>query len=153
MIKFLFLISCLINLISCGGSGGDDGDSSNSRSPVRVASEDFGVDGNLWKPSGDSHGSSPGSVVVIISSRYTKQFDYCEVYLRDGTTLPLTCINNVSWTHIPYSCFANGNRQHWRSFTSCHDFAEVKATCYLDNQEYLFKAPAGQAGSVCTRFG
>jgi hypothetical protein len=165
ILKSICLASVVAILAACGGSSGGDGSSVEvdndpalgSNPNVRVATENFGVDGNLWKPSGDDHGSSPGAVVVIIGPRYQKQFDSCEVKLRDGTTKQLTCVNNVPWTHTPYSCFANpsngGERQHWRSFTSCHDMAEVKATCYLDGQEFVFQAPEGQVGSVCTRFG
>lgn len=171
LLKASVLTLAMAGFIGCGDGGSNstdteddlgssdviDGGTTNSVTEEVVIRDVFGRDGNLWKPSGDEHGSSPGAVVMIFSPKYGKEFDKCEFKTKGGGVRRATCINNVPWTHKPYSCFANpshgGDRQHWRTFTSCYDLAEVYASCTLGNKKYIFTAPGGQGAAVCTRFG
>ncbi|WKZ57091.1 MAG: hypothetical protein QY326_00070 [Bdellovibrionota bacterium] len=158
----ILLTSAIVfGFAGCGSSGGDDSDDGAAggneqlpeSNPIAQRSETFGVDGNLWKPAGDDHGAGAGNLVVLLSSRYTKRFDTCELQRTNGQIAQLTCIDNVPWTHTPYSCFANGDRQHWRADFKCSEAAEVKVTCRDANQEVTFTVDASQRGSVCNRFG
>ncbi|GEM_PF-2233115 len=180
MLKRIIILSAVMSLAACGSSdnntfidetGGNpevatpdpsaQGDSivdPIAEGPIAPpagskTTENFGNEGNLWKPSGDDHGAGAGNLVVIISSKYSKQFDSCSVPLRDGTTSSLVCINNVPWTHTPYSCFANGNRQHWRANFKCSDAAEIKATCRKGSETYVFTVEGGARANVCGRYG
>ncbi|MCB9030524.1 MAG: hypothetical protein H6619_05685 [Deltaproteobacteria bacterium] len=153
----LFILS---TLIACGGGAGSTGldstSSSSASDPIveKVVTRDyFGTDGNLYKPVSDLTASGAGNMVVLFSAKYTEQFDSCRVSKDDGTTADLICINDQEWTHIPFSCFANGNRQTWRANFKCSSVGEVVVTCLLGTDEYVFEAPNGQTGNVCTRFG
>ncbi len=151
----------LIAVAAGCGSGTDDSTDDTAGAPAPDVTADpvvrsthyFGQNGNLWKPAGDDHGSSPGNLVVLLSSQFSEQFDNCEVTLGTGEVRQLICINNVSWTHTPYSCFANGGRQHWRADFKCSSVAEVKVVCRLPNMETTFTVPEAQRGQVCSRFG
>lgn len=154
------LLSSLLFLSSCGGEDNNPAeatistDSEIAAAPEIVVTKDtFGVDGNLWKPKADPKGSTPNNVVVLFSAKYTERFDNCEIALKDGSTAQLYCQDNVPWTHVPYSCFANGNRQTWRTDFKCSSPSEVKVTCRLRGAEYEFSAPDGATGWTCNRFG
>lgn len=162
--NFVLVGVALLFVCGCGGSDGssseDDSDLSDIESggesltpaPV-VVTEIFGQDGNLWKPSGDSHGAGAGNLVVLLSSKYTEQFDSCEVALNTGEVSQLICINDQPWTHTPFSCFSNGERQTWRAVFPCSDAAEVKVTCYSATEEVIFTVPETSRGWTCQRFG
>lgn len=120
---------------------------------TEVVTEIFGRDGNLYKPFSDDHGAGGGNLVVLMSSRYTKRFETCEIPLKDGTTAQLTCIDNQPWTHTPYSCFANGDRQHWRASFRCSSVAQIRVRCRLAGKTYIFTVDEGSRGNVCTRYG
>lgn len=185
--KRLFVFFFALSLTACGGSSGsgesegvegfsdelaeevDEGEQVEqppvAEAPLEeppasnpiVSTQIFGQNGNLWKPAGDDHGSSPGSLVVLLSGQFTEQFDSCEVRDTSGNVRQLTCLNTVPWTHRPYSCFSNpdasGWRQTWRSDIRCGQAAEVRVVCRSFNQEVEFVAPDGARGAVCQRFG
>lgn len=155
--RILLTLASLV-FISCGGGGGGGDEpiaelSETDLNPVAVSTEYFGSDGNLYKPVADAISSGAGNLVVLFSAKYSKQFERCETRLKDGSIAQLTCINNQPWTHIPYSCFANGNRQTWRANFTCWDVAEVSVTCYDFNQEITFTVPDEQKSQICSRFG
>lgn len=167
----LFIIS--LTLIACGSSSDNsdtfgtpstDTPSADVADPVadpvaggKTFTDNFGSEGNLWKPAGDAHASGAGNLVIVIAGKYSTQFDSCSVKKADGTTAELTCVNNVPWTHHPFSCFANPigglDRQHWRANFECGSAASVEAICHLGLDTYVFQAPDGRFGEVCTRFG
>ena len=163
--KLTFLVLSTLLLISCGSDsssneGTDEGtpteeqassSSSSASADYQTFTYYFGQNGNLYKPAGDSHGGSPGNLVVLFSSAFSEQFDSCETVLNTGETAQLICINNQPWTQIPYSCFTNGNRQTWRANFKCSSVAEVKITCYKDSAQYVFTLPAGATNQVCSR--
>lgn len=164
---FALLVVSLFTM-ACGSSGGNSGTTETPSADVADPISDpvvegktfvdyFGRDGNLWKPAGDDHGAGPGNLVILAGGKYSEQFDTCSVKKTDGTTVPLTCINNVPWTHIPYSCFGNPiggkDRQHWRADFRCGSAAAVEVICHLGLDTYVFQAPDGRLGEVCTRFG
>jgi len=124
-----------------------------SSNPIPTRTETFGVDGNLYKPVADDHGAGAGNLVVLLGSKFTEAFDSCEVTLNTGEVRQLVCIDDQPWTHIPYSCFANGDRQHWRADFKCSAMSEVKVTCREEKQEVVFTAPAGRGHELCSRFG
>lgn len=124
----------------------------NTDNPIAKSTETFGVDGNLWKPKGDPHGSSAGNLVVLLSSKFRREFSSCEVPLKSGGMGKLVC-PKTAFSDIPYSCFTNGNRQTWRANFKCSDAAQVKVVCRDPNQEVTFTVPEGQRGWVCNRFG
>jgi len=148
---------CLIfvALLGCGGSSSDDAAIEEALTSLNlVASEQtFGQNGNLWKPSGDDHGAGGGNLVVLLSSQFTTQFDSCDVRLNTGEVAPLVCINNQPWTHTPYSCFSNGNRQTWRANFKCSSAAEVKVVCRDIQQEVIFTVDESIRNQICSRHG
>lgn len=82
--------------------------------PLCEGVQDF-TDGTLWKPVSDGGGPEfSGNPVFLISNKFEKQFEKCAVELKDGTMHELRCIDNAPWTHTPFSCFSNGERQTWR---------------------------------------
>ena len=110
----------------------------------------FGNGGNLWKPIGDGGGANYfGNPVALFDPMFTSRFDSCEVTLKNGSTFDLRCIDDAPWTMIPFSCFANGNRQHFRSAFSCEEIAEIKVVCKDACQTVTFQA----AGDACERVG
>lgn len=149
----------LVALPGCGDGSNDGTDDEvneefiEEEGAITRLNETFGVDGNLYKPVGDDHGAGAGNLVVLLSPKFSTQFDSCEIPVRSGGMATLTCINDQPWTHIPYSCFANGDRQHWRANFKCSDVAEIKVVCRSADMEVTFTAPEGQRGSICTRFG
>lgn len=176
-----FFVSCSF-LISCGGSSNSSNDTAEvmkepadeTAAPETAAPETavpetaaaeiveanpivetqfFGQSGNIYKPESDPEASGDGNLVVLLSSQFTEQFDRCEIALNTGETKQLVCINNQPWTQIPFSCFSNGNRQTWRADFKCSSAAEVKVTCFEDNQEIIFTVPEAQRGQICSRFG
>lgn len=143
---------------SCGSSGGGGEEESTEavvleETITKAFEEYFGVEGNLWKPRSDDHSSSPGNLVVLLSSKYTTRFDTCEIPLNDGTTAQLLCIDTESWTHTPYSCFSNGGRQTWRASFGCSKAARIEVVCRDSDKEVVFTVPFGQEGRICERFG
>lgn len=169
--RLFSLLVLSLSLIACGSSD-DNSDTSDALSagtsleeggtadPALVGktiTDYFGQDGNLWKPAGDDHGAGPGNLVVLAGGKYSTAFDSCTVKKTDGTTVPLTCIDNAPWTHIPFSCFGNpingADRQHWRADFRCGSAAAVEVICHLGLDTYIFLAPNGRVGEVCTRFG
>ena len=169
--QFQFLLILSLSLtVGCGGGSGD-GEGSEftdavqeegleapiDANPIALATEQFGSEGNLWKPSGDDHAAGAGQLVVLLSGKYKTRFDTCEVRKRSGEIAQLTCIDDQPWTHNPYSCFANpdasGERQHWRANFECQDAAEVKVVCRDQNQEVTFTVAEEKRRSVCSRFG
>lgn len=171
--RVLSLLVLSLALVACSDDSGSDSIDAGSEDlvlndPAPPASDDpalvgktitdyFGQDGNLWKPAGDDHGAGPGNLVILAGAKYSTQFESCSLKKTDGTTAPLTCINNAPWTHIPYSCFGNplggGDRQHWRADFRCGSAAAVEVICSLGLDTYVFIAPDGRLGEVCTRFG
>lgn len=154
----LFLLATTLILSSCGSSGSGDGADSGEIPDVELSNpivvrETFGEDGNLWKPASDGHSSGAGNLVVLLSAKFTKQFESCSIKKNTGETEQLICINDQPWSHVPFSCFSNGGRQTWRANFKCWEAGEVKVTCKDTNQEVVFAAPAGQGGAICNRFG
>lgn len=162
----LSILFCLAaSLTACGGSGGGGegpvvGDeqerelaSNDDENAIAKGKQTFGVAGNLWKPAGEEGASGAGRPVIILSPQFGKRFKSCEVRGRDGSVIPLDCNDRVPWSHNPYSCFANGGRQHWRCPCNCGDIAEVKVVCRDDNQEVTFSAAGPAIGAVCERHG
>jgi hypothetical protein len=153
------IFAAAATLCACGGDGGDDeiitdGETPQpTPNPIASSTQFFGQGGNLWKPRGDPHGGSPGNLVVLLSSQFTKAFDTCEVKLNTGEIAQLICIDDQPWTQTPFSCFTNGNRQTWRAPFGCSSAGEVKVTCRDPNQEVIFTVPDANLGSVCQRFG
>jgi hypothetical protein len=159
--KFSHLCAAFILFMSGCGGGSSSGettleDSSLSEeipmNPI-VVSQEFGVDGNLYKPRSDENASGEGNLVVLLSSRFTTQFDSCEIQKRSGELAQLFCLNSVPWTDVPYSCFSNGGRQTWRATFKCDEVAQVKVVCRDANQEVTFTVPDANKGNICTRFG
>lgn len=154
----LLAFPALLTLTGCGGDSGDGEEEIIEPPPAAapnpiVSTQYFGQNGNLWKPRGDDHGGSPGSLVVLLSAQFTEQFDTCEVPMADGTIGQLICINNQPWTQTPYSCFTNGDRQTWRAPFGCEDAGDVKVTCKQENQEVIFTVPDGVGKNTCQRYG
>lgn len=118
-----------------------------------VATEYFGEDGNLYKPESDPEGSGQGNLVILLSSKFTEQFDSCEIKLSSGEVAQLICIDDQPWTETPYSCFSNGGRQTWRANFKCSAVAEIKVSCFEDKQEVIFTVSEAERRSVCNRFG
>ena len=152
-LKILILV-LLIFTISCGGSSSSDSDGSEFLLDTTVkTTEFFGNEGNIYKPRADTNSPGPGNLVVLLSAKFTKQFDSCEVRTNTGETAQLICINDQPWTQTPFSCFSNGNRQTWRANFRCNEMGEVKVTCRLPDQEVIFTVPEEQRGQICNRFG
>ncbi len=145
----LFIAACNSATTDDEGNIIDDPDTDN---PIAKSTETFGVDGNLWKPSGDPTASSAGNLVILLSSKFRREFDSCEVPLKSGGVGQLNCAK-TAFSDIPFSCFTNGNRQTWRANFKCSDAAQVKVVCRDPNQEVTFTVPEGQRGWVCNRFG
>lgn len=118
-----------------------------------MLTETFGVDGNLYKPVSDETASGGGNMVVLLSSKFTTQFNTCKIRNSAGEIVDLFCLNSVPWTQIPFSCFSNGNRQTWRANFKCSSVGEVRVSCQDSVQTVEFVAPGGATGNVCTRFG
>lgn len=149
-----FILACGEDTTNDSSSTGSDSSTGGGSSGnlVRII-EFFGTDGNLYKPFGDPTASGAGNMVVLLSSKYIQRFDTCEIPTVDGGIAQLTCLDTVPWTHIPYSCFSNGNRQTWRSNFSCHNVAEIEVTCRDATREVIFTVPDQLKQSVCQRFG
>ena len=81
-----------------------------------------GNEGNLWKPESDN----TGNTVVLLHKKYSQEMDSCSIELKNGNKESLLC-QKGSWNN--YSCFANGDRQHWRSAKSCKDIKSTKTVC------------------------
>jgi hypothetical protein len=149
----------IVSLAACGSSGSDDADqqtvpeSAVGEPSIVRTTEFFGNSGNLYKPAGEEGGSGAGLVVILLGPHHTEQFDSCEIKKSDGTVAQLDCNNRVPWTHQPYSCFANGNRQHWRADFSCWDVGDVKVTCKKPGIETVFTVPDEVRAGVCSRWG
>lgn len=104
--------------------------------------------GTLWKPVAEGGGAKfAHNPVFLAKASFKKQFDSCKVILKSGEKHQLTCIDDQSWTHTPYSCFANGDRQHWRFAYSCKKIKSVKIVCKLNCKTIIFKAK----GKTCDR--
>lgn len=156
MTRFILMLLLIIPLLSgCGDSSDNDTaapeETIQPESSIAKSTQIFGQTGNLWKPSGDGHGGSPGNLVILLSSQFTTQFDNCEVKTKDGQTAQLLCINDQAWTQIPYSCFTNGNRQTWRANFKCSNAAEVTVVCRDTTQEVTFTVDAARRNQVCSR--
>lgn len=149
----IFFILLAIILTSCASDGHDKIVIEEEANPIARSVQFFGQGGNLWKPVGDDHGAGAGNLVVLLDASFTKRFDSCEIVLNTGETRQLTCIDTVEWTHTPYSCFANGNRQHWRADFKCSSARAVEVVCRDFNQEITFTVPDEQKGHLCSRFG
>ena len=139
---------------ACGGSGSDNQEAvPEIANPVATRTEIFGENGNLYKPRSADDSAGTGNMVVLLNPVFTKQFDSCEIRKSNGETGQLICINDQPWTHVPYSCFSNGNRQTWRANFPCEEVAEVKVICKDFHQEVTFTVPDSVKNSICTRFG
>lgn len=149
----LILLLLTPSITACGGSSNDEVivEEVTPEPTIAKSTQMFGQSGNLWKPAGDSHGGSPGSLVVLLSSQFTKQFDNCEVQTTDGQTAQLLCINDQEWTQIPFSCFTNGNRQTWRANFKCSNAAQVRVVCRDTTQEVTFTVDEARRNQVCSR--
>jgi len=121
--------------------------------PIVRSVETFGQNGNLYKPVSDETALGAGNVVVLFGSSFTRQFESCSMMLNDGTRRNLRCIDDQPFTQIPFSCFSNGNRQTWRADFRCGSVGSVEVICMDRNQEITFRAPTGQEGNICSRFG
>jgi len=156
---FLYLFISL-GLFACGSSSDDnntvDGAAVMEEVPesnVISKTQFFGQEGNLYKPKGDPLASGAGNMVVLLSSKFTTQFDSCEIKKKSGETAQLTCLNSVPWTQTPFSCFSNGNRQTWRANFKCSDVAEIKVVCQDSMQEVTFTLENEAARTnVCGRY-
>ena len=149
----------LVFSVACGGSSSSSDSSADASATSADApaitriSDTFGVDGNLWKPAAEEGSSTAGLLVVLPSSKYTGRFDSCEIELIDGTIEQLDCNDRVEWSHTPFSCVANGNREHWRSQNTCNQAAQVRVICRNATEELTIEAPGAGITAVCSRFG
>lgn len=136
---------CSVILVGCGEDEIVVVDSSDSPTvscpnPISTSGVEGFRDGNLLKPVSDG-GSPPftGNPVFLIRSLYTERFNTCVARGRNGD-INLTCIDNAPWTPTPFNCFANGNRQHFRSPVPCTEWDGVRVTCEDDCQTVVFRA-------------
>lgn len=165
---FVVVLMCILTLGACGGDvslganadeeqsdSSSSGTSSNSDSSISVSirTEYFGEKGNLWKPEADEGSANAGLLVVLLAPEFTDRFDSCEVPLIDGTMGALDCNDRVEWSHTPYSCVANGGREHWRANFRCEDTALVRVVCRSTAEEVTFEAPGVGISAVCSRHG
>lgn len=137
--EIAFAAAMLIICLSCGSSESAPGNT--------VMFDDFGVDGNLYKPVSDATGAGGGNAVVLLSSKYTEEFDSCTLTLADGTAHNLICLK-AAFTQTPFSCFSNGNRQTWRAGVRCEEVADQPIVqCELGDTSFVFSS----TGSRCER--
>lgn len=119
-----------------------------------LESQTIGSNGNLYKPVAEGGGPAySGNPVFLASSIFTTRFDTCSIKDKSGKEINLTCIDNQPWTGIPYSCFANGNRQHWRFPINCKNVGKVQVTCRDRCQEVKFSVSKSDKDKTCERFG
>lgn len=85
-----------------------------------------GNEGNLWKPESDN----TGKTVILLHKKYKDEMDSCTIDLNNGKKESLICLKG-EWNN--FSCFANGDRQHWRSNNSCKNIKSTKAVCRKGN--------------------
>lgn len=150
------LLAVTLFIAACGSSSKETSSeetAGETPSPKVIVRQYFGENGNLWKPKSDEGSSSAGLLVVLLGSQFTGRFDSCELKLADGSTVALDCNDRVEWSHTPFSCIANGGREHWRSPILCSLAAEVKVTCRNFTEEVIFRARGAAIDSVCGRHG
>lgn len=146
----------LIVLSSCGGGGGGGGteETTTPTTPQRTqVTQFFGQNGNLWKPEAEPKSSTAGLLVVLLGPEHTDRFDNCRVEKIDGSVEDLDCNDRVEWSHIPFSCVANGGREHWRALFKCEEAAVARVICTNATEEYTFEAAGAGLGAVCARHG
>lgn len=91
--------------------------------------------GNLWKPVSDTI----WSFAFVIDSRFIKEFTQCSIELKNGTWHELECFKNDG------TCFANGNRQHWKTKLPLEKVKnKPKILCQEAKQECLFQVPCNK---------
>lgn len=106
----------------------------------------FDGTGNLWKPEAEGGGSQyGGNPVLLLSSVFKRQFDSCVVELKGGGSHELTCVDDAPWTFEPFSCFANGNRQHMRSELKAERIKNRARIECKDNQQICVFILPGRA--------
>ena len=155
----LFSICALCFFTACGSSGSDSDSDSEPQSVatneqlIAQLSDIFGVDGNLWKPKAEEGSSTSGLLVVLLSAKYTNRFDSCELEKIDGSIEYLDCNDRVEWSHEPFSCVANGGREHWRSLSTCDQAAQVRVVCRNATEVLTVEATGPAITSVCDRHG
>ena len=168
------ILGSTLFLTACGSSSNDDlsfGSSSSTTPPSSSTSAPtstqapsdpvdteslsalFGENGNLWKPAAEEKSSTAGLLVVLLSSEYTGRFDSCEVQRTDGSIEQLDCNDRVPWSHEPFSCVANGGREHWRATIRCDQAAQAKVVCRNFSEEITIQAPGAAVNAVCDRHG
>ena len=153
-IKIFITLLFSITRVACGCSGGGGEESEPLPSnPIATSQENFGENGNLYKPRSAEDSAGGGNLVVLLSPKFNVQFDSCEIVKRDGQVSPLICINDQPWTHVPFSCFSNGGRQTWRASFPCEEANKVLVVCRDFTQEVTFTFPEALRGQICTCFG
>lgn len=87
---------------------------------------------NLWKPNSDTI----WGFAFVIDERFVAEFTQCHVELKDGSYHELECFKNNG------TCFANGNRQHWKTKLKVEN-VKAKATiiCQEAKQECRWQLP------------
>ena len=156
------LISLISFLAACGGGSGSDTvdefvEDVTETGVEQTSTDTFGRGGNLYKPEADETSSGAGFPVVLFDGSFSEQFESCEIPLADGTITQLDCNDRSSFTQFPFSCFSNPladglRRQTWRATVPCEQLGEVRVTCRLGADTFIFEAPNGQLGNVCTEF-
>lgn len=157
----IFLILGVLALSSCGGSSGGGSDTSNVAAQVqsvetqaiKTTKQFFGENGNLWKPAAEEKSSTAGLLVVLLGPEHTGRFDSCEIERTNGEFEQLDCNDRVPWSHEPYSCVANGGREHWRATFRCDQSAQVRIVCSNFSEEVTFEARGPAILAVCDRHG
>lgn len=159
-VVFIALAVSALCLTSChSSSGGSDTTTTEASTPntesqtIKTGKQYFGERGNLWKPAAEEKSSTAGLLVALLGAEHTGRFDSCEIKKADGTTAQLDCNDRVPWSHEPYSCVANGGREHWRATFKCSEAARVKITCRNFSEEVTFEARGAAINSVCDRHG
>ncbi len=155
IVKSALIALTFIALSHCGGGGGGRTGEviTTDSSQLTQVTQYFGQNGNLWKPEAEPKSSTAGLLVVLLGPEHTGRFDDCRVEKVDGTVEFLDCNDRVEWSHIPYSCVANGGREHWRATFKCEEAAVARAICRNQSEEFTFEAAGVGLGSVCSRHG
>ncbi len=154
LMSLSFLIA--LSFSACGSSsgGGEESTDGGTNSLELIKSTQlFGQRGNLWKPRAEPKSSTAGLLVVLLGAEHTDRFDTCGIETIDGEFTLLDCNDRVPWSHEPFSCVANGNREHWRALFTCDQAAQVRVVCRNATEEVTFEAPGPAISAVCSRHG
>lgn len=158
IITILFFSLCSLCVISCGssGGGGEGGETAFTEAATSTRTkikQFFGQNGNLWKPEAEPKSSTAGLLVVLLGREHTNRFNRCRIEKVDGSVADLDCNDRVEWSHVPFSCVANGGREHWRALFTCEDAALVRVICTNPTEELTVEAAGVGLGAVCSRHG